>query len=59
LYVPLEEGAKSTGVVLLDQLATIDYNARQWNYVETVNDEFLDRLLKNVIVIFQKNASAS
>jgi mRNA interferase MazF len=31
------------GVVLLDQLVTIDYNARQWNYVETVGNEFLNK----------------
>ena len=54
LYVPLKE-TKSTGVVLLDQLVTIDYNARQWNYVETVGNNFLDELLKTVVVIFQNN----
>ena len=55
LYIPLEEGAKSTGVVLLDQLVTIDYNARQWSYVETVGNGFLDKLLKTTLVVFQKN----
>jgi mRNA interferase MazF len=55
LYIPLEGQAKSTGVVLLDQLVTIDYNVRQWNYVETINNEFLDKLLKTVLVVFQKN----
>jgi len=54
LYVRLEE-TKLTGVVLLDQLVTIDYNARQWSYVETVSNDFLDELLKKVIVIFQSN----
>jgi mRNA interferase MazF len=54
LYVPLMK-TKSTGVVLLDQLVTIDYNARQWNYVETVDNDFLDELLKKVVVIFQSN----
>ena len=54
LYVPLEE-TKSTGVVLLDQLVTIDYNARNWNYIETVSDNFLEKLLENVIVVFQNN----
>ena len=58
LYIPLEERAKSTGVVLLDQLVTIDYKARQWSYVETVGDEFLDKLLKTAIVVFQKNQGA-
>ena len=54
LYVPLEE-TKLTGVVLLDQLVTIDYNARKWNYIETVSDNFLEKLLENVIVVFQNN----
>jgi len=54
LYLPLE-GTKTTGVVLLDQLVTIDYNARQWKYVETVGDDFMDELLKKVIVVFQNN----
>jgi mRNA interferase MazF len=54
LYIPLEKTI-TTGVVLLDQLVTIDYNARQFNYIETVGDIFLDELLKRVIVIFQNN----
>jgi len=52
--VPLEE-TKSTGAVLLDQLVTIDYNARQWSYVETVGNDFLNELLKKVVVVFQRN----
>jgi mRNA interferase MazF len=58
LYVPLKE-TKSTGVILLDQLVTIDYNARQWNYVETVGDDFWDELIKKVVVVFQNNNSRS
>jgi mRNA interferase MazF len=54
LYLPLSQ-TKSTGVVLLDQLVTIDYNARQWDYVETVSPDFLRELLEKVIVIFQQN----
>jgi mRNA interferase MazF len=56
LYVPLK-GTKSTGAVLLDQLVTIDYKARQWSYVETVGNDFLDELLKNVVVVFQNNGT--
>ena len=54
LYVQLKE-TKSTGAVLLDQLVTIDYNARQWNYIETVGNDFLNELLEKIIVIFQRN----
>jgi mRNA interferase MazF len=54
LYVPLKK-TKSTGAVLLDQLVTIDYNTRQWSYVETVGNDFLNVLLKTVAVVFQNN----
>jgi mRNA interferase MazF len=54
LYMPLKE-TKSTGAVLLDQLVTIDYNARQWSFIETVPENFLKELLKKVVVIFQPN----
>ena len=40
---------------MLDQLVTIDYNARKWSYVETVGDNFLEELLEKVVVIFQNN----
>jgi mRNA interferase MazF len=56
LYVPLEK-TKTIGVVLLDQLVSIDYNARQWRYVETVSNDFLDKLLKKVVVVFQSNTN--
>ena len=56
LYIPLEK-TTTTGLVLLDQLVTIDYNARQFKYIETVGADFLDELLKRVIVIFQNNNS--
>jgi len=55
LYVPMNE-TKSIGVIMLDQLVTIDYSARQWSYVETVNNDFMDELLKKVVVIFQNNS---
>ncbi|EBF5152447.1 type II toxin-antitoxin system PemK/MazF family toxin [Listeria monocytogenes] len=54
LYVPLT-GTKTTGKVLLDQLVTFDYNARQYNFVETISDHLLTRLLDTVKVVFQKN----
>jgi mRNA interferase MazF len=56
LYVALT-ATKTTGVVLLDQIVTIDYKARQWVYVETIGNELLDELLKKVVVIFQNNNS--
>jgi mRNA interferase MazF len=52
LYVPLEDTA-TTGSVLLDQLITIDYNARGFKYVETVAPDFLKGLLEKAVLIFQ------
>ena len=54
LYVRFE-GTKTTGSVLLDQLITIDYNARNFQYVETVPDDSLEELLNKVVLIFQPN----
>jgi mRNA interferase MazF len=54
LYVPLR-GTKSTGVVLLDQLVTIDYNARQYKPIERVPADFLAELLAKVVLVFQSN----
>jgi mRNA interferase MazF len=53
-YIPLKD-TKTTGAVLLDQLVTIDYNARPFRYVETVSAEFLTNLLETVVLVFQGN----
>ena len=55
LYIPLESGLKTDGVVMLDQLITIDYTARGATYIETVSERFLDQLLKTVTLVFQKD----
>ena len=54
LYVRLEN-TKTTGSVLLDQLITIDYNARKFQYVETIPGGSLKELLDKVVLIFQSN----
>lgn len=53
-YIPLEH-SQTTGKVLLDQLVTIDYNARKYVYVETIDNRLLDELLMKVKAVFQKN----
>jgi mRNA interferase MazF len=57
LYIPLKNTA-TTGVVMLDQLVTIDYNARQFSFVERVSDASLTTLLATVSLVFQKNAAS-
>ena len=54
LYIPLDPGLETGGVVMLDQLVTIDYTARGARYVETVSEQLLDRLLETAVLIFQK-----
>jgi len=54
LYIPLQK-TKTTGNVLLDQLVTIDYNARDFNYIETVPNALLKQLLSVTVMIFQPN----
>ena len=55
LYIPLQD-TKTTGSVLLDQLVTIDYNARNFRFIETVPPAFLRRLLSITVMVFQPNA---
>lgn len=54
-YVPIPEGSKTTGKVLLDQLVTIDYNARNYSYLETLPKAFVLELLAKVKVVFEAN----
>jgi len=54
LYIKLG-GTKTTGVVLLDQLVTIDYNARGFDFVESVPSAVINELLEKVILVFQPN----
>lgn len=53
-YVPLKN-TQTAGKVLLDQLVTVDYNARNCIFVETIDDYLLDELLMKVKAVFQKN----
>lgn len=53
-YIPLES-TSTTGKVLLDQLVAMDYNARKFVYVESVDEHLLDELLMKVKALFQKN----
>jgi mRNA interferase MazF len=54
LYIPLRE-TETEGVVMLDQLVTIDYTSRKTTYAETVQEELLDELLEKAALIFQKD----
>ena len=45
LYQSLPDNIKTKGIVLLDQLITLDYKARSAKYIEKVSVEFLNHLL--------------
>ena len=54
LYIPLQK-TKTTGNVLLDQLVTIDYNARNYSFVESIPAALLQQILSITVLIFQPN----
>jgi len=54
LYLPLQK-TKTSGSVLLDQLVTVDYNARGFSFVETIPSILLRQILSIVVMVFQPN----
>ena len=56
LYVNInsEYEMKTTGKVLLDQLTTIDYEARECIFLEKAHDSLVEELLMKVRTVFQK-----
>jgi mRNA interferase MazF len=54
LYIKLV-GTKTSGVVMLDQIVTIDYNARNFSFVESVAPAIIKELLQKVVLVFQPN----
>jgi mRNA interferase MazF len=54
LYIRLK-GIQTGGAVLLDQLVTIDYNARDFMYIESVSASMINELLQKVVLVFQPN----
>ncbi|MHC6204782.1 type II toxin-antitoxin system PemK/MazF family toxin [Breznakiellaceae bacterium SP9] len=52
LYCDLPPGIITKGTVLLDQLVTLDYTARSFQFIETVPSDFLLHLLDLVRRIF-------
>ena len=56
LYVNInsEYEMKTTGKVLLDQLTTIDYEARECIFLDYVYDSLVEELLMKVRTVFQK-----
>ena len=56
LYVPLKK-TKTTGNVLLDQLVTIDYTARDFRFIEKIPSALLQYILSITIMVFQPNSA--
>lgn len=45
LHIPLPDSLTTTGVVLCEHVRTLDLNARQHNYIESVPTDFLRQVL--------------
>lgn len=45
LHIPLPDNLITTGVVLCEHVRTLDLNARQHTYIETVSPEFLRNIV--------------
>ena len=54
LYIPLQKTI-TKGNVLLDQLVTIDYNARDFRFVENIPTVLLRHILSITAMVFQLN----
>jgi Growth inhibitor len=54
LYKELPHGLITSGVVLLDQIRTIDFNARNASKTEEVPDDYLEEVLDVARRIFTK-----
>ena len=55
-YYSLENlGVESTGKILLDQLVAVDYNARGYSLVETIQKTEMKRILAITKLIFDEN----
>jgi len=52
LYYNLPDNLKTKGTVLLDQLVTLDYKARSFNFIEKTSPDFLEKLLNITRRIF-------
>ena len=54
LYIKLVD-TKTTGSVLLDQVVTVNYNVRSFEFIESVPDNVIDELLAKIVLVFQPN----
>ena len=48
-------GIQTTGKVLLDQLVAMDYTARNYNYIENINKEYMGKILNLTKLIFDQD----
>ena len=50
LHVPLDDGTTTTGVILCEQIKSLDLEARNAEYKESVSDEILNEVLERLIL---------
>lgn len=54
-YIDMPGDTVTSGKVLIDQMVTIDYKNRGYNFVESVPDEFIAHVLMVAKAVFQKD----
>jgi mRNA interferase MazF len=54
LHVKLNEKTKTTGVILCDQIKTMDIKVRNFKFLEDIPDDILENVLDIVFSIMEK-----
>lgn len=53
LHIKLDSRTKTTGVVMCEQVRTLDLNARDYMYIESIPSDLLENILNVVIAEIQ------
>lgn len=54
LHIKLDSRSKTHGDILCEQLKSLDYEARQWQFLETAPQDILDAVLETIDNIIGK-----
>ena len=54
LHVPLDERTKMTGVIMCEQVKSLDLIARNAEYKESLSDDLLSEVLERIILSIEK-----
>jgi mRNA interferase MazF len=54
-YVPIPEGEPITGVIMADQLRSLDYRARQASFLSECRSDIIEEVLRRIQPILFEN----